>query len=890
MKSYLLAISFYLLNFVLYAQDSIIVLRNTKDLQLIGKQVSYLEEPAGKTLTIKEILQPEYQQKFQHNKTEVYNSPSSPNALWFKLTVKNEMNQDAWLSVGSIFFCWYVDFYRPDSLGMYGKAIETGTMRPANQKEYPVNFYWLFLANSQNQQPQTYYVRVNTRIIREYPLQVGSLTALHQHKTEQDFLIAGFIGWMSIMFFYNLFLFSATKDKIYLLYVLTLFVITLSYPFTSGYGIPSISAWWLENHMVPAGLVNNMMALFVVTYLGLQKKTKRLYKFILVLMGLMTLMAIANLVGVDILVLWEFYQLLFVITLFTLLGSGIYLLFKGDRTARFFVAGWAFSIGGTIMSILTINGVLPFVIYYRQAAFVGTCLEVLMFSLALGDRLNTMRKEKETAQAATLKLMTEQNEVLEIKVRERTEELSEALQEVNTINEELSSTNEALGSANEEITAQREAVTQAYNNITTLTTIGQHITQTLDIKVIIKMVYEHVNNLLPADCFGLGIYDGRTKDLLFEGFMEKGQELPFYVQAIANENELAAWCFRNKQAIVINNVAKEIGQYLKQPETLLTQVGEVPQSMLYLPLLLENEAVGVITVQSFEKNTYTSTHVGLLENLATYCSIAVANANAYQEIDFKNANITKSIEYAKTIQQAILPKSQELCQIFTNTFVIYKPKDIVSGDFYWYSQNQHGAFLAVADCTGHGVPGGFMSMIGNAILQDAIDKQQLSTPSEVLTTLHTEIRKALKKPEESTSDGMDIALCRFVKTHDTTWEVLFSAAKRPLHVYEQRTKQLLEFKGDKTMIGGADASERKPFTNQRIEVVKGDKLYFSTDGFADQPNENRKRFGVIIFKNMLLETAHLSMQEQQVFCLNALTDFQGTAEQRDDITLVGVEM
>jgi serine phosphatase RsbU (regulator of sigma subunit) len=300
--------------------------------------------------------------------------------------------------------------------------------------------------------------------------------------------------------------------------------------------------------------------------------------------------------------------------------------------------------------------------------------------------------------------------------------------------------------------------------------------------------------------------------------------------------------------------------------------------------------LGVITVQSFRKNAYTDAHFGLLQNLAAYCSIAVANANAYQEIDSKNANITKSIEYAQTIQQAVLPKPEEIRQTFSDKFIIYKPKDIVSGDFYWYNKSGNFSFFAVSDCTGHGVPGGFMSMIGNAILQDAIDKQHLRSPAAVLEFIHLSIRKALRKAENHTSDGMDIALCMFEDLGNGDWNMTFSAAKRPLYIFFKENGEFLELKGDKGMIGAAETMEKKPFTDKLVPLKKGDKLYLFSDGFTDQPDDNRNRFGIVKFKEMLIANHTLPMAEQKAIYEKELKDFQGLQAQRDDITVAGLEM
>ena len=259
-------------------------------------------------------------------------------------------------------------------------------------------------------------------------------------------------------------------------------------------------------------------------------------------------------------------------------------------------------------------------------------------------------------------------------------------------------------------------------------------------------------------------------------------------------------------------------------------------------------------------------------------------------IAIKNANITKSIEYARNIQQAILTKTTDLAKCFQEFFVLYKPKDIVSGDFYWLTQLRQYTFIAVADCTGHGVPGAFMSMIGNNLLKEAIDKREMTSPAEILQFIHIEIRKALAQDDSHTPDGMDIALCRLEPTADQQTKLTFAAAKRPTYIYKPNIEELIELKGNRILIGGLESPNKKPFENQELTLEKGSRLYLLSDGYTDQPNSERTKFGINQFKNLLRAYAPLPLNQQAQYFEETLENFRGYIELRDDVTIVGVQL
>lgn len=255
-------------------------------------------------------------------------------------------------------------------------------------------------------------------------------------------------------------------------------------------------------------------------------------------------------------------------------------------------------------------------------------------------------------------------------------------------------------------------------------------------------------------------------------------------------------------------------------------------------------------------------------------------------LDLQNQNINASIHYAQNIQRAILPVQNQINKFFEN-FIIYRPKDIVSGDFYWFTQINNTVFLAAVDCTGHGVPGAFMSMIGNSHLNEIVIEKQITDPAKILTLLNEKIIVSLRQNETDNKDGMDVC---FISIDFDTNEITFSGAKRPLYIYKAKTSQFDEIKGDRISIGGVKKNANEEFSNHKIKVFKGDILYLSSDGLTDQNNSERKRFGRNKLKEIILNNVGEPMEVQKEILEEALHEFQQDEEQRDDITLIGIKI
>ncbi len=255
-----------------------------------------------------------------------------------------------------------------------------------------------------------------------------------------------------------------------------------------------------------------------------------------------------------------------------------------------------------------------------------------------------------------------------------------------------------------------------------------------------------------------------------------------------------------------------------------------------------------------------------------------------QIIEIKNTEVRDSITYAKRIQTAILPSDKMMKDYFTNSFVLFKPKDIVSGDFYWMERLGTKILFATVDCTGHGVPGAMVSVVGHNALNRTIKEFGLTQPAAILDKLTQLVEETFEKSESEIKDGMDISLCCLdIKSGKLDW----AGANNPLWIMSKG--EIKEIKADKQPIGNFIL--RKPFTNHSIQLQKEDCIYIFTDGFADQFGGSKgKKFKYKQIKELVLTTGGKSMEEQKDILLKTFSAWKGDLEQVDDVCFIGIKV
>ncbi len=332
--------------------------------------------------------------------------------------------------------------------------------------------------------------------------------------------------------------------------------------------------------------------------------------------------------------------------------------------------------------------------------------------------------------------------------------------------------------------------------------------------------------------------------------------------------------------------------YLSQQVISKTEDTAIKVNNLNEELLSQNENLETIVEQRTKKIQIQKEEINiknkelLIQNEEIYAQADILKSSL-DIVEEQHLDINASLRYAHSIQKAILPLDEELKKDL-DYFLIYKPKDIVSGDFYWYysvkSSKNINIFVSLADCTGHGVPGAFMSMLGYNLLNEIVTNKHFFETKEILEQLDTEVRQSLKQDQTKNHDGMDMAFCHILK-NDSKTQLVFSGAKRPIIIYSKSTNSITYIKGNIRSIGGYYMNNI-PFTQKKIDLEKGDLIYLFTDGITDQNNINNKKFGIRRLKELISLNANKPLKEQKIIFESEFLSYQAEEEQLDDISLL----
>lgn len=475
-----------------------------------------------------------------------------------------------------------------------------------------------------------------------------------------------------------------------------------------------------------------------------------------------------------------------------------------------------------------------------------------------------------------------------------------------------------------EVVLQKEEIEQSYNNTKLLGQIGQSIISTHDLEQIFNKMHSNVNQLMDATIFSIRICDYEKHEIDYRYTIESGKRLNQQSISMDDYDNYSVWCMRNKKDIFINDHPKEYKKYTKR---IVVVDGELPESLIFVPMIIGKQVVGIISAQSFKKNAYKEYHLDILRTIAAHSAIALENANLLQNmenqvrvrtaevvkqkeiIEEKNKDITDSIHYAQRIQNVILPPMGEFQDNFVESFVVFKPRDIVSGDFYWVEEVDDMIYLAVVDCTGHGVPGALVSVVGANGLNRCLLEFDLRDPAEILNKLSQLVTETFEKTDSQVKDGMDIALCCIDKK---TNKLTFSGAYNPLwiirenienyselqdfNLIQEGSKTLIEIKSDKQPIGYS--YKPKPFSTVNFQLEPNDAIYIFSDGFADQfggheevvIKKGGKKFKSVNFKKLLLSLSHKELDEQKSIIEETFETWKGDLEQVDDVCILGVRI
>lgn len=569
----------------------------------LGRYIEILEDKTG-DLTIQDVTSLEKAQTFSPSEAEEPGYGFTSSVYWARLTVINPSNVPIeWFLELGYPLIDFVDMFVPDEQGGFIKK-QTGDHIPFDSRDiYYKNV--IFHLSENPGEKKTYYLRLETSSSMNFPIHYRSRDALFKKTNTEQMVLGIFYGALLIMVIYNIFLYIGFRERSYVYYVLFIAVWGLDQLAINGLAFQYLwSKWiWWANVNLPFFLFATLWAAnqFCRSVLETSKNApfwdKALkYENYLYIGGIVFSLMVNYATSIRV------GTAFVIITVLTIAITSYVCLRRGVRTARFFIAAWGFYMFGAILFALKSFGVLPGNMVTNWSVQVGAFALAILFSLAVQDRIKRESKEKQEAQAIALEnqqklveTLKESELILEKKVAERTKELQ-----------------------------------SSYKNVTLLAEIGQKITSTLNLEDILNMIYNNAKALMDLSIFAVGIYREETQSIDFVYYVKNSQHMRPLSVPLDSENEFSVWCIKNRKHIFSGDIEKDKGKYLSSEIELNTD--EYGNSVIYLPLFVEERMIGVTTVQSFKKNAYTNYHLDILRTLVSYGAVALDNANAYQEI------------------------------------------------------------------------------------------------------------------------------------------------------------------------------------------------------------------------------------------------------------------
>ncbi len=845
-----------------YAKDGKqIVLTDETPQYLMGKYLSIYED-ASHAKTIYEVIAKDFSKKFKQSNQENPNFGFSESAYWLRFQVKNETTvQDN--------FMLEINFPMLDSVEFYYKENNRWMVKSGGDKylfsgrEFR-NRHLLFNLKVPPWESRVFYMRVvSTNSQMQMPMTLWQPAAFEEHNHQSQFIFGIIYGIIFLIILSDAFLFFSSWNRSYLYYVLAMLFSLLLIAALNGHAYEYL--WrdqiWVQNNIFPILLaaLGFWLSLFCRHFLDTKLLFPQAHK---ILFWAAILQAIVGIVSCLLPYQYAFYCVTVpsAVMAIMLIVTGIMGVAAGNVAARYFLVAFLVYGLGYLINIFKSVGAVQISFWTEYSAQFGAATQVVILSFALGIRLKELRREKAEAQQEAFKAQQELTEQLENKVAERTIEIEQKAKELE----------------------------KSYKSVEILSSIGQDITSTLNVEDIFKILYKHVHELMDASFFGIDVHLPEQNMVEYRYNIERDVRLPIERVSMENPNNFSVWCIKNKENILINDITIEYQRYIQKYEVIS---GESSYSAIFVPLIFGGHVLGVVTAQSFEKNAYTAQHLEIMETLASFTSIALANAQSYEEVSTVNTNLMHSIKYAQRIQEAIFSDAKLVVQSFREAFILYKPRDIVSGDFYWYGEVNGSKVIAAVDCTGHGVPGAFMTMMGNDLLNQIVIENDIVDPSLILKKLDEKVRSTLHTGEyenNNRNDGMDVSLCVI---HAASKELHFAGAKSPLYYIPHGTNDVIVHKGSKFPVGGSHFREEKNYPTTVIRYADNDIFYIFTDGYQDQfggPN-NFKYTGKRV-RALLQRIHYLPMERQNEIVEQEHMAWRDKYKQTDDVLFVGIRL
>ncbi|ALO16850.1 Phosphoserine phosphatase RsbU [Salinivirga cyanobacteriivorans] len=506
-----------------------------------------------------------------------------------------------------------------------------------------------------------------------------------------------------------------------------------------------------------------------------------------------------------------------------------------------------------IIDIFHKTGVVPNNFLTLNALKLGFLLHIGIFILGAIERFQLLRARA-----------SEFNQKLSDLVKEKTAEINQQNEELTTQTEQLELQKEELESQKEELQTQKEILESQNTELEKLNLAASNT--------------ENVIYIFNPDGKLLWFNESFSSQLgmSFKAYQQSNKQID--IRDISSYPEIRAVVDRiaNKRESITYETPVSLNNQETWFQTTLTPIIE-EGSLKYI--------VAIDTDISRLKN-YEKKIIDQQEDFEKQKDLAVKRR---KEVELQQREITDSLNYAQRIQSAILPKEKSMTRFFPESFVLFIPRDIVSGDFYWFHRIEDKYIYVVVDCTGHGVPGAFMSIIGTYLLNNIIIQNNETRPAEILKQLNRKLKISLKNtdPDNQTNDGMDVALVVVDKAKDT---LSFAGALRPLFLFQDG--KFIQQKGDKIPITSAIAGNTMAnFNEYTYEINKGDSFYLFSDGIVDQFGGSRnKKFLTKRLKQVIFDSQMYEMDEQKKIIQKSIIHWKGNTAQIDDILLLGVRL
>lgn len=798
----------------------------------LNNKLSFFEDKTS-SLIIDTVISNNFQNNFKICKKSDLNFGYSSSSLWLKFKIKNTSNltQNLILEIANQKI-QSVALYEIDNSLKINKTTTDYLFSKKKEKETtPV-----FSLHLKQNNTYTYYINIKNNLSTQVSISLRTHNQLIKEKSKKIFINGIFYGVLFCLFIFALIFYFLFKDFSFLafsFYTITAILFLLNFDgFLFEYSWQSSYLWYNYSTIFLQGAVIISIALFSKSVLSSRAKVINVnfsFYFILIITVIILLLSIYHpflIFSSKIIYIW------LIIAPIICLTNYFKVLNKNNEYFLYYIITFSLFVVFVFIAALHNFGLIGnsyFSINALKIAFITHIL--LTFLISINKYLN-------------LNLLPFYNNIKKNIYEElqiQNEELQAQNEELESQKEELNTQQELIKANNAELEKLKLAVSKTNNLIYIFDTEGDLLWCNASFSSLLKEVIGYPNEYDKINICNIS-YNKNIKENL-------------------------KYCVENNKSITYETEFVQNGVELSYQTTLTPIVdGEGNLSSL---IAIDTD---ITKLKEYERKIqYQKQDLELQKNA----------------VELKNAEIIDSINYAQRIQSAILPKTIKLFEIFDG-FVFFKPKDIVSGDFYWY-QHINGKYVIIGvDCTGHGVPGAFMSIIGNYLLNDIVIHNQVTDPAKILKLLNRKIKIALKveDPTVYTNDGMDVSVCAVDKENGI---LQYAGALRPL--YFVHGNEFIEVKGDKISISSNITNYTiQSFTVHTFKLEKGDAFYIFSDGIIDQfGGEHNKKFLSKRLRQIIKDVYFMDMKEQKQIIIDNFNDWKGDNEQVDDVLLIGIK-